>query len=360
VRALMFMIFGTVLLVPALCPAGVYDPADFLHGPEPGGQGSHALPYTQFQALLRDLISVNRSGSERQRSFAARRDGLLEKVRHGSATIDERIELSACLIRLRQYDEAISVLMPLSRERSNFMVYANLGTAEQLAGRLDRALSSLQQVRDVWPSEWPGVSKTRLEWYREVEGYQSRLVRRRYAEAVRSGGGRSQQPQKLDDLFGDGKEPVRYVGESGQYEVGAMAARERSKLPSDAIAIVQQLLLWMPEDTRLYWQLGELYNAAGDTDAARRIFEDCVDNRRFEAPELRAHRQIVRESAPKAGPLLLEPEVEAPTTASESPAAADWLPNTGKLIAVGGVAAAVVMILLYLQVRELRRRRRAS
>jgi hypothetical protein len=152
---------------------------------------------------------------------------------------------------------------------------------------------------------------------------------------------------------------MRFVGESGQYEAGVLAARERSKLPADAIAIVQQLLLWLPEDTRLYWLLGELYNAAGDTDAARRILEDCVDNRRFEGHELRAHRQIIRESAPKSG-LLLEPEVEAPAKAPESTPAADWLPDAGKLIAVGGIAAVVIAFLLYLQVRELRRRRRPS
>ena len=44
----------------------------------------------------------------------------------------------------------------------------------------------------------------------------------------------------------------------------------------DAVAIVQQLLLWFPTDVRLYWLLAELYAAEGDIDAANTIFDECV------------------------------------------------------------------------------------
>jgi tetratricopeptide (TPR) repeat protein len=354
VRGLICLILGCSFLLPGLCRAGLYNPAEFARDSGGPTLGPDALPYRQFRDQLRDLLSVNRLGSSRQRSYTENRDRLLAKVRQGAATNDDRIELSFYLIRLRQYDEAIAILSPQSRERATFMVYANLGTAEMLAGRLDRALSALQQVRDVWPNKWPGVNQERLAWYRRAEGYQSRLVRLRYAESVR-GGGRASAANTLDDLFGDGKEPVHFVGESGQYEAGILAAEQKSKLPGDAIAIVQQLLVWMPDDTRLYWQLGELYNGAGDIEAARGIFEDCIDNRRFDAPELRAHRQVVREAKPSTEPLVLEPAPEKP---AEQPAAAEWLPHTGKLIAVGGAAGLMVVFFLYLQLRELRGRRR--
>src|SRR5437868_108601 len=47
--------------------------------------------------------------------------------------------------------------------------------------------------------------------------------------------------QDLDNLFG-----IRYVDEMAQYEPGKLAASERKKLPSDAVALVQQVALWLP------------------------------------------------------------------------------------------------------------------
>src|SRR5262249_9699783 len=69
----------------------------------------------------------------------------------------------------------------------------------------------------------------------------------------------------------------RFVGESGAFEVGTLAVAEKAKLPPDALDIVQQLLVWLPDDLRLYWLLGELYNARGGTaniEAAQLIFTD--------------------------------------------------------------------------------------
>src|SRR5262249_48715819 len=89
--------------------------------------------------------------------------------------------------------------------------------------------------------------------------------------------------ERLDPLFPapgeDGKaagEPVRYVSESGKFEPGKIAAAEKAKLPKDAILVVEQLLIWMPDDLRLYWQLGELFNAHGDVNAARTIFMEFL------------------------------------------------------------------------------------
>src|SRR5262249_51522975 len=39
-------------------------------------------------------------------------------------------------------------------------------------------------------------------------------------------------------------------------------------------AVVQQLLVWMPEDARLIWLLGELLNANGDIVSARTVFSE--------------------------------------------------------------------------------------
>jgi hypothetical protein len=144
---------------------------------------------------------------------------------------------------------------------------------------------------------------------------------------------------------------VRFVGEEGRYEAGKLARAERAKLPPDALAIVQQLVIWFPDDTRLYWLLGEIYNANGDIEAAARIFDECVGNvRRFSAPDLRAHRLVVQEAKPKAESIVLD------TAASRS---STWLPDGRQLMAVGGVAGLAVIVLVYFQVREMRRRRNA-
>jgi hypothetical protein len=231
------------------------------------------------------------------------------------------------------------------------MVFANLASAHQLAGRLDRALSYLQEVKDVWPSEWPGFTNDQLRWFQIVERYHLKLLRLRYAEMVR--GGQGKKPGAgLDNLFGDGRAPVRFVGESGEYEPGKIDPKERAKLPKEALAIVQQLLLWFPEDTRLLWLLGELYNGEGDVGSAFKLLDDCVFSRSYSDSDLRKHRQIIQEARPKRD----QPVAESPSAAT-SESQSGWLPQTRQLILVGGLTSLVVGVLVYLQLRELRRRR---
>jgi hypothetical protein len=73
-------------------------------------------------------------------------------------------------------------------------------------------------------------------------------------------------------------EPLRFVGDSGKFEVGKIAAAEKAKLPPNAILIVQQLLIWMPDDQRLFWLLGELLNADGNIEGAKTVFSDFPRN----------------------------------------------------------------------------------
>src|SRR5207248_10232059 len=149
---------------------------------------------------------------------------LRSKLRAGTIATDERVALSEYLIRLRQFEQAIEVLMPAAaQERTNFMVFANLASAHQLAGLLDRAIGYLQQAKDVWPSEWPGLTKEQLRWFQLAEKYHLKLLRLRYREMVRQG--QSRKPAEgLDNLFGDDRDPVRFVGESGNYEPGKIAS----------------------------------------------------------------------------------------------------------------------------------------
>jgi tetratricopeptide (TPR) repeat protein len=350
-RVAAFLMLGSLVLAVPWSRAGLYNPADLGRRTDPSFEAGAALSYHEFEELLGTQLSVNNTASNEYEKLTSRREELL-KV--GQPSVDQVLELSYCQIRLRRYEDAIRVLSPLTRQRDNFMVFANIATAQQLVGRFEEAYSSLGQAIDAWPSSWPGLSQERLAWYRKVETYHRRLMRIQLIEE-RTGKGRS-RPQGLYPLFPvTGDDPVHFVGDSGEYEVGAIAAKERSKLPSDCMAITQQLVLWLPDDTRLYWLLGELYNAEGDPVTAGKIFQQCVYSRRFDSPELKAHRQIVQEYKPKSQPLELVTE----TPAQNNELVSGWLPDTGKLIVVGGAAGIFVFLLLYLQVREFRRRRKA-
>ena len=68
----------------------------------------------------------------------------------------------------------------------------------------------------------------------------------------------------LDALF----PRVHFVGPSGQYESGMLAAEQWANMPADALTIVKQLVLWFPHDSRLKWLLAELLNAGNDIDGA--------------------------------------------------------------------------------------------
>src|SRR5207245_5483150 len=83
----------------------------------------------------------------------------------------------------------------------------------------------------------------------------------------------------------------------GKYHPGRLAAAESKKLPADAVAIVQQLALWLPADGRLLWQLAELANAHGDVKTAAAIMDGCVTEFAMSNPELRQHRQVTRAAA---------------------------------------------------------------
>jgi cytochrome c-type biogenesis protein CcmH/NrfG len=96
--------------------------------------------------------------------------------------------------------------------------------------------------------------------------------------------------EDLDPIF-----EVKFVNEAGKYEPGRLAEAERKKLPPDAIAIVQQMVLWSPTDARLYWQLGELYAAQGKFIEAKKILDECVSEARHYSNHkiLMEHRAVI-------------------------------------------------------------------
>jgi tetratricopeptide (TPR) repeat protein len=305
-------------------------------------------------AVLAEPLPGQSPNKLRQR-YLERRDRLQAKVKAGTATVEDRVNLGECLVRLRQYPQAIEVLTPVAgRDCRDFRVLANLATANQYNGELQRASDYLDQAISVWPKQWPGLSAEQLAWYRRAELLHRSLLRLRNREALQAArlppGERLPSLDTVDALFKDPKgQPVRFVGEGGQYEAGKLAEAEKAKLPPDALALVQQLLVWMPDDTRLYWLLGELLNARGDVEDADKVFEDCVYSRRYPAAELQEHRRVVREARAelKSGDDLV----------AAAPPPDAWMPGRQQLVVVIGLSGVLLGFLGYLQVREIRRRR---
>jgi hypothetical protein len=400
--------------------AGVYNPAE----PE------WPLPERFEQFLGSVLTPLRQFGTGEGDSTVHERYALLAGVAarapQAALTADQRLALSGYLIREAKYREAIEVLAPIlrdPRERDNFLLLANLATAWFLDGRQpQRGADYLAGALEAWPRDWKELSKERREWledlgwneakfqwYRRAETYLLKLFRLRLQERALPGA--SPLGAEIETLFDDGarpRRPVRFVGESGKYEAGKLKKTEAAKLPPDAVPIVEQLLIWLPQDVRLYWLLGELLNARGEYATAGEIFA-WVDQKLqasvktgFETTvkggSRKARRQLT--PAPKVRPLasrrikefarlpephkqhlavLLDkvkadeaaaavpppPVVEKPAKAAAAvprkpggPSAATGgpLPIDLRSLLVGFVAGLMVMIFALWQLREIRRR----
>jgi hypothetical protein len=363
--------------------AGVYNTAEL---PSPLSR--------KFSKFKETLIPLRQIGSAEVDSPLNRRYALVAQLAAAGAPpalpVEQRLDLSAYLIRALKAREAVSVLTPPRKEEEdNFVVLASLATAELLDRQPLRAAGYQADALRRWPKEYASLSEEQREWlakigwkerdfnwFREVETYQLRLVRLRARESIRP---TSDLPDNVDALFGEeGKAPVppRFVGDSGRFEAGKLAAAERAKLPANAIDIVEQLLVWMPHDMRLYWLLGELFNAEGDVSAAKQIFEEIVVKWNPQASKTTSIARTGFQRDPTLPPLfkqhleVLRAQPHADVTVAEAaltptPAPAPGAPDPAKAAApvdwqslgIGFGAGLLVALFGYWQVREVRRRR---
>jgi hypothetical protein len=315
--------------------------------------------YTKFHTHLLILRSLGMDKVEVDNPMRRRYMLQAELARRGAAgnlSVEQTINLSTVLVRRRRPEDAIDLLRPLATGK-NFLALSNLATAYYLSGRDEgqRAIDTLDQALGIW-SPWEKLSEEQqrafhgfgwdenyLRDFRQAEEHLLKLFKLRAREPKLKVANR----EKLDDLFG-----IRYVGESGEFEVGTIAAAEKKKIKYNTVDILQQLINWLPYDDRLYWQLGELMNAEGNVKAARAIFDELWINRQYRADELRDHRRKLLEAAVADEPDNQDGPVLPPAGVPDAqPVAWSWRPL---LVAFG--TGIVVAIFGQWQIREIRRR----
>jgi tetratricopeptide (TPR) repeat protein len=251
--------------------------------------------------------------------------------------------------RLGDPNSALETLkLARDRDPDNFWELAHRGSIYQGLRQYREALSNLEQAARVFPSPWPGGASAG-DFFKKVESYQLKLVQLRQRESQLAGG-RPVQATDVDALF-----DVRFVGPSGRYEAGKITG----KLPADAVATVQQLLIWFPDDNRLLWLLGELYNAEGNLEAALAVMDQFGWARGSESASLREHRRIIR-AAYEAQPKAPVPGPASAATTPAPPPKTEWLPSGWQLYTVGGVFGLLMLALAYWQFSEWLRRFRGS
>ncbi len=263
---------GLLLAVPAVVHAGLYYSGEEI-AELPSQWRGYLIDQRQLRTIAVKPTDANPAGPARKRYEDAAAK-LAQGLKDGKLSPDEIADLGALYVRLGDTAKALEVLQPAQRAHPrNFRLAANLGTAWQVSGDLDQAAACLEQSADLAPGKYQRAEKLHL-----------RLVRLRRSQA--------RDAQDLDDLFG-----VGYVGPDGKYAVGRLDEAQRKALPDDAPALVQQLGLWLPADGRLLWQMGELAAVNGDVTTAAAILDGCVTEFGLRNPQLRLHRQMLRDAA---------------------------------------------------------------
>jgi hypothetical protein len=301
-------LFPPAVVVCGLCAAlthpaaaTVAQPDDPVAVPVAGNGTPEPFPFQEFRRRLVDLRNEaipDFNTKERERVLGR------IKAREGNRArpADESAALAADLLRVGKFDPAVNLLKPLYDDRDRkgtrtYLVVATLVHAHALRNEWDQALGYYLDLLDLDPpAAVPKLTAAQWKWQLTLD----RGPLKEYLRAHRQIALRAADAAKRAELDA-AEEPfalfpgARFTTESGQYEP------QKATLPADAVAVVQQLLFWFPEDTRLYWLLGEVYAARGQFAEARVVFDECAGGRAFgNRRALMAHREAVGAWAAKA------------------------------------------------------------
>ena len=361
IRILPILLSLSIILAPApKAWGGVYNTAEPDEGTlDPNFMGKFRDTLLILRTIAAPKVEVERPLRKRYLLQAE----LFSKVDVSKLSAEWKLNFSAVLIRRNRFAEAIGLLMPATRQHPElFLLQSNLATAYHRNGDKTRARDTMKDCLDSWPKEWHELSEQQraflsgIGWnegpfgfYREAETYYLKLL-----------GLRSREPKVMEADFTavDALFDVKFVGDSGEFEPGKISKAEKAKLPRNALEIVEQLLVWLPDDLRLLWLLGEVLNAQGDVSdvkAARKIFDELVYDNKLRAKELMARRQTLNNwTEPPTTSTPDDPFVD-PKDKPAPPAMLDW-----RGLVVAFVAGMMVAIFAHWQLREIRRRRQKA
>lgn len=362
-RARFAFVLAIVALAAAPAVAGLYSPAEpcpFQIGPDGTAAELSFGTLTAGEFRLRYTTLLNAADANPARTDNSDRKAYLARIadlepRAKSLPPGELAGLAADLYRVGEADRAYKLLAPLRNDRvPDFRVLANLAHVEAGRGSWDDAIPvhELAAFDTDFPADFAGTTPAQRAWLRKLE-------RTHYTRwlAVRRDRAAKKVPPADEDVF-----PLfaaKFVGESGGYEPGTIAAAEKAKLPPDAVAVVQQLMLWTPDDDGLRWLLAELYAASDRLREADLLFDQLVWSRQYSNRRvLMAHRAAVRDAVAKLPKGVPPVEVAIAPPDADKPDGTQFLPSRDRVIAVAAGFGVLAGGLGFLQLRAIVRRRR--
>ena len=358
---------GCLLLAAPTLRAGVYtapEPSNLRAGPD--GRLVELPHVPPFKSYLEErLNAANPAMPEAVNGVPTFRGLLKLRVAAQSANaaklpLADQVAHAANLIRVGRAGDAVNLLQPRTRDRDpDYVALVTLAHAYAARGEWDEAIRchGLAVYDATPPAQLPGVPPASTAAYLNLEKtHYARWLRLRQRESTQREG---LAEQEVLPLFGAAQSPVTWANDGGAYEPGKLAAAERAKLPPDAVAVVQQLLLWSPDDTRLLWLLGELYAANGQLRDADQVFDQCAWARSFTNRRiLMDHRAKVRDAVAALPPEAVDTlPADAPAEDPQAVGDREWRELRHRLAAGATVLLAVGVVLFALAVRSLTRRR---
>ena len=325
--------------------ASLYHPTDALAIPVAASGEPQPLPFTEFsrrRLVLRNVrnpdwpLSVTNPQTKQtrlsERGVVAERIAAAEKKR--KRTPEESVALAVDLLRFGRPEDAAGALAEQRRGFLPNVTLAHIAIAQNDWARAFTYLDIATEERP--PVALPGLTPQQLAWHMKLNrGPLMTLVGLRLKEA--RGPKPAPEDEQPDRIFGD----------------------DFTKFPPDALATVQQLVLWFPYDTRLYWLLAEVYAAKGEFAAAKKIMDECVDSGHYSnRKSLMQRRETVTQAAKAKGTTPDEPLL---TAAAPAPAPAADVPfSFGAVWLYFGVVGLVALFALVRALTKSKRRARVG
>jgi len=356
-RVVAILTLATVLGAVPAARAGVYNPTDKRAVPSIAQNDKkdvcQQLAQISPNHLLEDVGELRgaddrspaadqkaKESTSFRRKYLDQVKELEAKQKQGPLPVTDAINLSACYIRLNRIEQARVLLDSTLKNVAEddpyrFILLLHRAIVyETNPDLLQRAIGDEKEALGIWPKELKGWSADDLEWYRIAERYYLAYLQAQFVEGQRSNG---KPPETAAPIF-----PKARFDEPGcPYQAGVLPPDTADALPLDAPQVAAQLLLWLPNDNRVYYLYAELLNGRGFVVEAHGILVDLEKNRFWRG--VKAHRQVLEEALPKEsepGPVL------------PPPAAADlWVPDWRQ---IGGsfFAGVVITALAFLQWRQ--------